>query len=122
MHRKNAHNVPYSLKSLFDNKITVVNDEIYKMDDFNLFKNLLPLKEPIKDQLSLLSFYYRGSLRKKISPKYIALPISKYIRLRNIPFSKLVLQHKKKINATNLQRVIRHLDIALRKQCNELFN
>src|SRR6187397_3004233 len=69
MHRKNAHNVPYSLKSLFDNKITAVNDETYKMDDFNLFKNLLPLKEPIKDQLSLLSFYYRGSLRKKISSK-----------------------------------------------------
>jgi hypothetical protein len=105
--------VPYSLKSLFDNKITAINDETYKMDSFDLLKNLLPLKEPIKDKLSLFSYYYRGSLRKKISSKYIVLPVSKYIRLRNIPLSKLVLQHKHNTNLKNLKDFLVSLNKAI---------
>jgi hypothetical protein len=66
------------------------------MRSYRLFKNGLPLKEAIRDRITLLSYYHRGTLRKKISKKYIAIPISKYVRLRNIPLKQFILKHKVK--------------------------
>src|SRR5580692_5107701 len=66
---------------------------MYDMRSYKLFKDALPLKEVIRDRITLLSYYYRGNLRKKISKKYIAIPISKYVRLRNIPLKRFMLKH-----------------------------
>jgi len=80
------------------------------MSSYRLFKNALPLKEALKDRLSLLSYYYRGSLRKKISKKYVAIPISKYVRLRNIPLRQFILQYKRNVHLKNFVEILKLLN------------
>jgi len=83
---------------------------MYDMRSYKLFKNALPLKEAIRDRVTLLSYYHRGTLRKKISKKYIAIPISKYVRLRNIPLKQFMLKHKvKNVYLTNLTQLSTNL-------------
>jgi len=80
------------------------------MSSYRLFKNALPLKEAIKDRLSLLSYYYRGSIRKKIAKKYVAIPISKYVRLRNIPLRQFILQYKRNVHLKNFVEILNLLN------------
>jgi hypothetical protein len=60
----------------------------------------------MKDRLSLLSYYYRGTLRRKISSKFISIPISKYARLRNIPLKNFILEYKRNIHIKNFIEVL----------------
>ena len=79
---------------------------MHNMNSYKLFKNALPLKEVVKDRLSFLSYYYRGTLRKKISNKFISIPISKYVRLRNIPLNKFILEYKKNVHLKNFTEIL----------------
>jgi len=89
-----AHHLTDDTIDFFDNKIDEWNDSIYKKSSYMLLKKTLPLKEDIKDRLSFFSYYYRGVLRKKITNKYISIPISKYARLKHIPLNKLIVQYR----------------------------
>jgi hypothetical protein len=107
---KKTHHINKGLKNIFDNRIAVWNESMYNMNSYKLFKNALPLKEVIKDRLSFLSYYYRGTLRKKISNKFISIPISKYTRLRNMPLNKFILEYKKNVHLKNFSEILNLLN------------
>jgi hypothetical protein len=84
------------LHDVFDERLTELSESVNEASSYTFLKNSLPIKEELKEKLNFLSSYHRGSLRKMVSKKYVAIPISRYPRLRDVPLRELALQFKKR--------------------------
>jgi hypothetical protein len=92
---KEVHHITHRTKKNFDNRLAAMSEKLsYNINFNNLLKNSVPLKPGKKHDLFLYTLYYKGSIKKKISRKYVPIQISKYSRLRNVPLKYYIIQYK----------------------------